>query len=119
MMAASQRSLGGSHTCTFDSSGLTVQNGGFRIINSDGDEVMRISSDGFVELRDLQFYGDLEQDSFFVNALANINKISVANLSVGGSLIIDEHDFYIYKSGEGGYDLKSYIDARLSDWKLI
>jgi len=116
----------GSHTCTFNSSGLTIQNGGFVIKNSNGNTVLWMDTKGYIKVTDLIFdNAAFASDSNFANALANMQSITLAKLRIGGQLIIDEHDFYLYKDGDSGYNLESYVNARITEfcerqgWTLV
>jgi phage minor structural protein len=111
---------GTEHQCIFDASGLSVKNGGFRIINSSGETVMWINSSGYVKVEDIEFGESAFSDSsWLVSSFANIDKLTLANLSIGGKLIIDQSDFYLTIDGQSGYNLNQAIDKRLNDHRLI
>lgn len=110
----------GSHKMILDGAGVTIENGGLAIKNSDGNTVFWISSDGYVKLKDLQFDNQaLEGNSFFINALANIAKISLNELSVSSKFTISQDNFRIEINGDSGYTLNEAIDKRLSHYDLI
>ena len=102
---------------TFDSFGQTIENGAFRIVNKNGQTVMWINPSGVVMLHDLYFdNAAFESDSNFASSLANMKRLSLSNVSISGKLTIDEHDFYLYKDGDGGYDLKEYVNRRIKEY---
>lgn len=101
------------------SNGIDVYEGGFRIINDNGEVVAWTNSQGYLKVEDLELgESAFSNSSWFVGSLANIPRLTVQEIRVN-RLTIDETEFYIYKDGEGGYDLEDYIDARLADWNLI
>ena len=110
----------GSHQFILDGTGATVKNGGFKIINQNGTTVMWINSSGVVMLHDLYFdNAAFARGSNFSSSLANMESITLQELKISGQIVVDEHDFYLYKNGEGGYNLKEYVNAILSDHNLI
>ena len=104
----------GTHTCTFNNDGLTVENGGIYIKNQDGDVVLSMSTNGCIKVKDLEFDGYSDAD------IARLRS-SFANMSLPfkeikpGKLTINQSQFYI----NTGYTLDQYIDKRLSDNGLI
>lgn len=90
----------GSHTCTFNGSGLTIENGGFVLKNSNGNIVFYVSTGGYCKLEDLQL-GDtaLAKGSYFYNALRNMVETSIRNLVVEDKLQIDNDSFEITIGG--------------------
>ncbi|UYZ36802.1 hypothetical protein OD350_03775 [Clostridium beijerinckii] len=103
----------GSHTCTFDSSGLTVQNGGFKIKNSNGEIVLWMGTDGYVKLKDLQLDDPaLQKGSYFYTALRNMEEIKLnGNLDCRSSIAYFNNGDTVYI---GERTLRQYIDDRIS-----
>lgn len=102
----------GTHTCTFDSTGLTVQNGGFKIKNANGRTVLWMDTKGFIKVTDLILDNEaFVEGSNFFESLANMETVTLANLGINGRFTINDSDFYIYYDGEGGYDLKNYVET--------
>ncbi|WP_236897014.1 hypothetical protein [Clostridium beijerinckii] len=109
----------GSHTCTFDSSGLTVQNGGFKIKNSSGTVVLWLGDDGYVKLKDLQLDDPaLQKGSYFYTALKNMNEVALRNLVIENQLSIDDTDFLI-SLGSGEYTFTGAVKRILQNEGLI
>ena len=96
----------GSHACTFNGRGLTVQNGGIYIESSDGSNVLWCGKNGFVKLEDLEL-GDtaLRKGSWLYMGLANMEEISIQSLKASEAVIPDD----TYISGFGG-SLKEFIE---------
>lgn len=108
----------GTHTCTFDSTGLTVQNGGFQIKNANGQTVLWMDTKGYIKVTDLILDNEaFVEGSNFFESLANMETVTLANLGVNGRFTIHDTDFYLYYNEEGGYDLENYV--RTVAYKLL
>ncbi|OOM76572.1 phage tail spike protein [Clostridium sp. BL-8] len=101
----------GSHTCTFNSSGLIVQNGGLIVKDNSGNTIMQFK-DGVAVVKDLDMRNGTanQKGSAFYNTLSNMEEVSTPNLKASETFschISDDDDFYI--NGFGG-NLKEYIE---------
>ncbi|NRT90020.1 hypothetical protein [Clostridium beijerinckii] len=109
----------GSHTCTFDAGGLTVQNGGFKIKNASGVIVLWLGDDGYVKLKDLQLDDTaLEKGSYFYYSLMNMEKVLLKSLEVLSEFSIGDSKFKI-SMGESEYTFTGAVKHILKDQGLI
>lgn len=101
----------GSYTCTFNSNGLTVQNGGLIVKDDNGNVVLQFK-DGIVWAKDLDMRSGNATDkgSIFYNTLANMEEVSFQNLKVVSAVIPED----TYISNFGG-TLKKYIEHVVSN----
>lgn len=109
----------GTHTCTFDGSGLTVQNGGISIKDDRGITQLWMNSDGHISVKDLYLDPNATgSNSEFIGSLANIRHITFQEVSVS-RLTLNQDEFYITIDGDSGYTLNQAIDKRLEERGLI
>lgn len=104
----------GTHTCTFNGEGLTIQNGGFKVKDSNGNTVLKFDSDGVANFNaagiiDLNIH-NTSKGSMFYNALANMNEMVTGEIKPS-RLVLSQDKFYI----NDGYTLKGYIEKIISD----
>jgi hypothetical protein len=87
----------GTHTCTFDTSGLTVQNGGFILKDSSGTIILWCNSSGSVAVKDI-FIDSVgrKEGSNLWNSLYNLEKPSFSNpLHAEGDLYVGNKGIYL------------------------
>lgn len=110
----------GDHTCTFDSNGLTVQNGGFKIKNSNGTTVLWMDTNGYIRLKDLNLENSALQDgALFSTSLNNLESLHLGKLYIGSKFVINDDYFYINGFDDTGWNLKEYVNKVLQSHNLI
>ncbi|OOM75504.1 phage tail spike protein [Clostridium sp. BL-8] len=97
----------GSHTCTFNSSGLIVQNGGLIVKDNNGNTIMQFK-DGVAVVKDLDMRNGnaCEKGSAFYNTLANMEEVSTPTLKVSNEFVCKASNIYI---SDFGGSLEEYI----------
>lgn len=106
----------GEHTCTFNSNGLIVQNGGIYIKNNAGQTVLWADDNGNLVIRDVHLDAFATAgNSMFVSSLANINTLSLCNVNISGKLTLSQEDFRIEFDGDSGYNLKQAVEKIMTD----
>lgn len=99
----------GTHRSIFDSSGQTIENGGFKIKNSSGTIVFFVGTNGYVKLEDLELGNTaFEKGSYLYNGLRNMEEIDIENLVVLSQLSIDSDAFDIV-IGTGHYNFYNAV----------
>lgn len=110
----------GTHKSTFDSTGLTIENGGFKIKNSNGTTVLWMGDDGYVKVKDLDFDNTaFASGSYFWQALYNTKNIVFqypisAPINTNMLKVENQSGLMI-----GNDTIHSYVVQILQDYNLI
>lgn len=99
----------GSHQFILNTTGATVKNGGFKILDSNDNIVFSIDSEGTVNMDAVGINNlsirDTSTNSMFFNTLANMDTITTGEIKPS-KLTMNQGDFYI---NSDGYGLKEYV----------
>ncbi|MDF2882958.1 MAG: phage minor structural protein [Clostridiaceae bacterium] len=102
------KSATGTHEMILDNSGTTIKNGGFTILDGDGDLAFKCTEDGYVAIKDMILDdAALKKGSNFYHALMNMKEVKL-----NGDLITG--DLYV-----GGTIITEFIENILKQYHLI